>query len=314
MVHCAARTLTANVPRRRAASARPARVLPACRAHGGCAHGGRDRKPGLGSRACLRHHPTFGSAQAVRHHPQPLARPLLARGTAWLCAVCEPAATEPAARVRAMPRPPRRLTNAAYAPCLSACCSSRAPQAAGAAGAQPPPQSMATAFSKLRGAGELPLLLRAVIVLSVLGAHAVCGAHAALEQHPAALVPVAAETMVHHTPRALVKSLAADAAIPDGRGRVSCAWSGSPASPTRVSPPTPHSDTHGGSIAQPGTRADGRNCLVRSRRMLAAGWPWPRVREEHCCVGGLPRCVSASYRMVILRPKEKACHIVFRRT
>ena len=210
-----------------------------------------------------------------------------------------------------MLRPPRRLTNAAYAPCLSACCSSRAPQAAGAAGAQPPPQSMATAFSKLRGAGELTLLLRAVIVLAVLGAHAVCGAHAALEQHPAALAPlaVAAEAMVHHTPRALVKSLAADAAIPDGRGRVSCAWSGSPASPTQASPPTPH----GGSSAQPGTRGEGRDCLGRSRRTLAAGWSWPRVREEHCCVGGLPRCVSALYRMVVLRPTGKACHIVFRR-
>jgi hypothetical protein len=67
--------------------------LAACRAHGGCAHGGRDRKPGVGSRACLRDHPAFGSAQAVRHHPQPLARPL--RVTAWLCAVCEPAAPAP---------------------------------------------------------------------------------------------------------------------------------------------------------------------------------------------------------------------------
>ena len=172
-----------------------------------------------------------------------------------------------------MPRPPRRLTNAAYAPCLSACCSSRALQAAGAAGAQPPPQSMATAFSKLRGAGELTLLLRAVIVLAVLGAHAVCGAHAALEQHPAALAPVAAEAMVHHTLRALVKSLAADAAIPDGRGWVSCAWSGSPASPTQASPPTPH----GGSSAQPGTRGEGPR---RSGSLAANACRWLALAES----------------------------------
>jgi hypothetical protein len=48
---------------------------------------------------------------------------------------------------------------------------------------------MATASSKLRSAGVLALLLRAVILLAVLGAHAVRGAHAERAQHEVAVRP-----------------------------------------------------------------------------------------------------------------------------
>jgi hypothetical protein len=52
---------------------------------------------------------------------------------------------------------------------------------------------MARAVSKLRGVGMLALLLTAVVMVAVLGAHAVRGAHVELEQHKA---------MVRHTVRA----------------------------------------------------------------------------------------------------------------
>ena len=51
---------------------------------------------------------------------------------------------------------------------------------------------MARAVSKLRGAGVLALLLMAVVMVAVLGAHAVRSAHVELEQH---------EATVHHTAR-----------------------------------------------------------------------------------------------------------------
>ncbi len=46
---------------------------------------------------------------------------------------------------------------------------------------------MTTAFSKLRGAGVLALLLRAVVLVAVLGGHSVCGAHAELAPHEVAV-------------------------------------------------------------------------------------------------------------------------------
>jgi hypothetical protein len=52
---------------------------------------------------------------------------------------------------------------------------------------------MARAVSKLRGAGVLALLLRAVVVVAVVGAHDVRGAPVELGQH---------EAMVRHTVRA----------------------------------------------------------------------------------------------------------------
>jgi hypothetical protein len=51
---------------------------------------------------------------------------------------------------------------------------------------------MARAVSKLRGAGVLALLLTAAVVVAVLGAHVVRGAHVELEQH---------EATVHHRAR-----------------------------------------------------------------------------------------------------------------
>ena len=64
-----------------------------------------------------------------------------------------------------------------------------------ATGVQPRPPPIARALLKMRGVGVLVLLLTTVVVVAVLGAHAVCGAHLKLEQH---------EAMVPNTLRALV--------------------------------------------------------------------------------------------------------------